>query len=280
MIFSRKILFGVHSTISKDAVFCSSVVKASTVVSSLSAIRTSLLIVECTPKIIFREKIKEFGSSSQMNLSKSVPVKTPDLASFRDLNFNIDNITDQRSGGIATRIADKDRIWRPKPSDIETAATHDDIKNISEKLVFSKYHKELDFETIKMLEREHKERENIKEIDTRLRMTRLDEQKMKNIEERKNIDDIPTQIEMIRSEHSSTSKCVKHVPKVDSDPDPPPSDLSYSSSSSDLKRKRNKSKKKKMNLMTLIHLRTVIIDVDDTKIRIIRKRIRSDYAQL
>ena len=46
----------------------------------------------------------------------------------------------------------------------------------------------------------------MKEIDTRLSMTRIDEQKMKNIEERKNIDDIPTRIEMIRSEHSSISK--------------------------------------------------------------------------
>ena len=49
-----------------------------------------------------------------------------------------------------------------------------------------------------MLEREHKERENIKEIETRLRLTLIDEQKMENVEEHKNIDDIPTQIEMIR----------------------------------------------------------------------------------
>ena len=48
-----------------------------------------------------------------------------------------------------------------------------------------------------MLEREHKERGNIKEIETRLSMTRVDEQKMKNIEEHENIDDIPTQIEMV-----------------------------------------------------------------------------------
>ena len=37
-------------------------------------------------------------------------------------------------------------------------------------------------------------------------MTRIDEQKMENIEERENIDDIPTQIEIIRSENSSTLK--------------------------------------------------------------------------
>ena len=47
------------------------------------------------------------------------------------------------------------------PSDIGTEATHDETKNISEKLAFRKYIKSLDFETIKMLEREHIERENI-----------------------------------------------------------------------------------------------------------------------
>ena len=166
-----------------------------------------------------------------MNLTNFVRVKTPDLVSFRDLTINTHNVLDRRSGVVATRIEEKDRIWEPKPSNIRTAATHDKIKNISEKLVFSKYIKDLDFKTIKMLGREHKERENIKEIDTRLSMTRIDEQKMENIEERGNIDDVPTRIEMIRSEHSSTSKCEKHGPKVNSDPDPPPSDSPDTSSS-------------------------------------------------
>ena len=87
----------------------------------------------------------------------------------------------------------------------------------------------MDFETIRILQRDHRAQENMKEIDTRLSMTRIDEQKMENIEEGKNIDDIPTRIEMIRSEHISTSKCKKHKPKVRSDPDPPPSDSSDSS---------------------------------------------------
>ena len=174
-------------------------------------------------------------------------------------------------------------------------------------------------------------------------MTRIDEQKRKNIEERKNIDDIPTQLEMTQSEHISTPNGKKDVPKVNSEPDPSPSDSSDSSSSSDLARKRKKSKKKKnrrkhrkydssepsssddsddfdssedshyrrrqrkkikeikvkriktvvsiekmtcqtrprvMTLMNLIHLRTVIIDVDDARIRNIGKRTQSDYAQL
>ena len=48
-----------------------------------------------------------------------------------------------------------------------------------------------------MLQRDPKARENMKEIETRLSMTRIDRQKMKNIEEGENIDDIPTQIETI-----------------------------------------------------------------------------------
>ena len=88
----------------------------------------SLRIVECTPKSIFRKEIKEFDSSIQMNLDNSVTVKTPDLVSFKDLTVNTDNVTDRRSGDVATRIAEQDGIWRPKPSDIGTAATHDKIK--------------------------------------------------------------------------------------------------------------------------------------------------------
>ena len=51
-------------------------------------------IVECTPKSIFVKEIKEFDSSSNMNLANSVPVKTPDLVSFRDNTINTDNVTD------------------------------------------------------------------------------------------------------------------------------------------------------------------------------------------
>ena len=86
------------------------------------------------------------------------------------------------------------------------------------------------------------------------------------------------------------------MPKVNSDPDPSPSDSSHSSSLSDSARKRKKVKIRKsvvsiekmtrqtrprvMTLMNLIRLRTVIIDVDDAKIRNIGKRNQSDYAQL
>ena len=91
-------------------------------------------------------------------------VKTPDLVSFRDPTINTDNVHDRRSDGVATRIADKDGIWGPKPSDIGTAATHDENKNKSEKLSYSKYLKDLEFETIKILQREHKGREIINKL--------------------------------------------------------------------------------------------------------------------
>ena len=96
----------------------------------------------------------------------SIPVKTLDLVSFRDTPVNTDNVTNGRSGGVATSIVDKDRIRSPKPSDIGTAATHDEIKNINEKLSIRKYLTELDFETIKILQRDHEARENMKEIET------------------------------------------------------------------------------------------------------------------
>ena len=148
------------------------------------------------------EVLSEVTSSNRINLANSLRIQTPDLVSFRDPTIKTDNVLDRRSGGVATRISNKDGIWEPKPSNIGTAANHDEIKNISEKLAYRKYIKDLDFETSKVLERENTERENIKDIETRFRMTRIDEQKIENIEERENIDDIPTRLEMSRSEHS------------------------------------------------------------------------------
>ena len=108
-------------------------------------------IEESTPKSIFRKGIKKLDSSDCMNLANSLRVQTPDLVSFRDPTIQTDNVLDWRSGGVATRIVNKDRIWEPKTSNIGTAATHDEIKNISEKLVYRKYIKDSDFETSKVL---------------------------------------------------------------------------------------------------------------------------------
>ena len=79
-------------------------------------------------KSIFRKGIKKLDSSDRMNLAKSLRVQTPDLVSFRDPTIQTENVLDRISGGVATRIANKDGIWEPKPSNIGTAATHDEIK--------------------------------------------------------------------------------------------------------------------------------------------------------
>ena len=74
-------------------------------------------------------------------------------------------------------------------------------------------------------------------------MTQLDNKRMENIEECENIKNIETRLRMTRSESSST-RIEKHGPKVNLDPDPSSSDSS-DSSSSDSAPKRKKSKKKK-----------------------------------
>ena len=104
---------------------------------------------------------------------------------------------------------------------------------------------------------------------------------------------IPTRVETTRSEPTRIETI--HEPNVTSDPDPPPSDSSDSSSSDSEKKGRNvkirksvvriykmtrQTRPRVMTLMTLIHLRTFVIDVYDTITRNMGKRIRSDYAQL
>ena len=55
-----------------------------------------------------------------MDFANSVLVESLDLVSFRDPPVETHNVTDGRSGGVATSIADMDRIWRVGPSDIGT----------------------------------------------------------------------------------------------------------------------------------------------------------------
>ena len=107
------------------------------------------------------------------------------------------NVGERRGGGAATRIVDQDGIWRPTLSDIKTAAIHGKSETKSEKLAYRKFIKDSQFETRKVIERENiEERENIKNIETRLRMTRLNDKQMENIEERKNIKNIETRLRM------------------------------------------------------------------------------------
>ena len=85
-------------------------------------------IIESAPESVFVKKSEQFDSSGWVDFANSVPVELPDLVSFRDPPVETHNVTDGRSGGVATSIADKDRIWRVGPSDIGTAETHADLK--------------------------------------------------------------------------------------------------------------------------------------------------------
>ena len=79
----------------------------------------------------------------------------------------------------------------------------------SEKLAYLKFIKDSKFETGKLFERENIERKNIRNIETRLKMTRLNEN------------------QMTRSENGST-RSKKYKPKENLEPDPSSSDSSDS----------------------------------------------------
>ena len=142
----------------------------------------SSIFEEGSPESIFRKVVKTFDSSKRMNLANSLNVQTPELVSFRHTPMQTENVGERRSDGVATRIANKYGIWKPTLSYIETATTHGDVESRSEKLAYSKFIKDPEFETSKVFEQENiKERENFRNIETQLRMTRIDKQKIKNI---------------------------------------------------------------------------------------------------
>ena len=89
-----------------------------------------------------------------MNLANSLGVQTPELVLLRHTPMQTDNVGERRGGGIATRIADQDGIWRPTLSDIKTAPTHGDVETRSEKLACRKFIKDSEFETRKVFARE------------------------------------------------------------------------------------------------------------------------------
>ena len=103
-----------------------------------------------------------------MNFANSVPVESPDLVSFRDPPVQTHNITDGGTGGVATSIADKDRIWQAVPSNIGMAATHANLKDFNAKLAFRDYLNDLDLDTIELFERDTRARDNMENNLTRL----------------------------------------------------------------------------------------------------------------
>ena len=95
-----------------------------------------------------------------MNFADSIGVKTPEIVPLRDSLVDTYDIPD--NSGVATGISDKDRIWLAKLRNIGgTAATHDDLTQISETQKFKQFVKNIDFERFKTLEQENIEREKI-----------------------------------------------------------------------------------------------------------------------
>ena len=114
-----------------------------------------------------RQDIKKVDPSSRVNFADSSTVDTPELLLLRYPPVNTDDVPD--NAGVNTSIADKDGIWFSKLREIGgTAATHDDLKKISEMLKFKQFFKNIDFETFKALERENIERENIEQRNIEL----------------------------------------------------------------------------------------------------------------
>ena len=108
-----------------------------------------------------------------MNLASSVIIEPPNLGSFGHPPMQTDNVGDF----VATRIENSDGIWRLTARDDSVAPTHDDIETISEKIAYRKHIKDLEFETIEVLERETSNK-NIKNIGTLLNKIQLDNNQM------------------------------------------------------------------------------------------------------
>ena len=118
--------------------------------------------------MIFPEIVEKSDLTERMNLANSLGVQNPKLVLLRHRPMQTDNVGERGDGGVTTRIADQDGIWRPTPSNIRTAPTHGEIEMISEKLAYRKFIKDSEFETRRVFERENIERESIGNIGTQL----------------------------------------------------------------------------------------------------------------
>ena len=76
-------------------------------------------ILEGSPEIIFCKVVEQFDSSERMKLTNSPSVQTPELIILRHTAMQTENVGEQRSDGVTTRIANKYGIWKPTLSDIE-----------------------------------------------------------------------------------------------------------------------------------------------------------------
>ena len=143
--------------------------------------------------------------------------------------------------------------------DNRMARMHDDTETISEKLAYCKHISDSEFETREVLELETSN-QNIEHIGTRLYKTRLDDNQ-------------------ITRSMDSSKRSENHEPEVNSDPEPSSSGLSESSSSNLSARGESAQRRKSvvsirkinhpthLRAMILIRQMTVIIDINNTKIR-------------
>ena len=105
--------------------------------------------------------------SSNIEFATSGFVKTPEPVLLRDPPVDTYDVPD--NSGVATGMSDEDRIWLAKLREIGgTAATHDDLKQISETQNFKQLVKNIDFERFKTLERENIERDKIEQENIEL----------------------------------------------------------------------------------------------------------------
>ena len=139
--------------------------------------------------------------------------------------------------------------------------------------MYLKFIKDVEFETRKLFEQKIIERKNIRNIETRLKMTRLDKIKLldqKIVQHVAKSTDLKWTYTLIRHKlihrihcHQThhlkerKSKIIKSVLSI-----------------------RKMNRQTHPQVMTLIHPRTGIIGINDAKIRNIGNRIRSDYAKL
>ena len=112
-----------------------------------------------------------------MNLAKSVLVQNTKLVSFGHPPTQTDNVGHRIDGIVATRVVDRNRIWRSTDRDDRMVRMHDNIETISENLAYRKHIRYLELETREILEWETSN-QNIENIGTRLDKTRLDDNKM------------------------------------------------------------------------------------------------------
>ena len=88
-----------------------------------------------------------------MNLTNSLSIETPKLVHFGHPPIETENVGNLLYGIVPTRIENSDRIWRRTDRDNSMLHTHYP-ETISERIVYRKHIRDLEFETREVFERE------------------------------------------------------------------------------------------------------------------------------